>query len=263
MQKQWPFLAGIIDGDGTISAKNGTRVDLRVNVSTSDSRMLHSLTSHYGGKVYIDRGVGGFSAKRAKYKWYPSGNFRTEDILVGILPYLVLKREQASLAIRFLSASGSDLRRQIALKIQALNRPSDAPKAIVKSLPDDAIAYLAGIFESEGSISICKNQYSVRCSVSVYNTSESLMRWLIAHFGGRYFRREPRKEGWLASYMWDLSGRKNRQRVLAQVLPYLSVKRDSAIAVLSYLGRSNRRDALRFLHAGSVTTTRQTAVGKI
>lgn len=110
------YLAGIMDGEGTISMcdkrimkrkslgirKTNKVYRARVNFSTTvtvcntDSRLIEWLINNFGGAASY--------SKRQKANWkqkitwiMPVKNIA--KILTGIIPYLVLKREQAELMI--------------------------------------------------------------------------------------------------------------------------------------------------------------------
>ncbi|MGH7750070.1 MAG: hypothetical protein ACREQ5_35685, partial [Candidatus Dormibacteria bacterium] len=61
------------------------------------------LVKNVGGRFYT-RTANGYGKKPGKiqYVWHPSGAKNREKFLLGILPYLVIKREQAEIALEFL-----------------------------------------------------------------------------------------------------------------------------------------------------------------
>src|ERR1700747_2590374 len=135
------YLAGIIDGEGSIMMihhkprpnGNGTKWEywvLRVSVANTDIRLIIWLLEKFGG---------GFSTGKNKrpnqkdhYQWRLDSK-RAEPILRAALPYLILKREQAELALKMISTyklvgckghppETIEYRRELATRIKELNR---------------------------------------------------------------------------------------------------------------------------------------------
>jgi hypothetical protein len=91
------YLAGILDGEGCISARQGKRgIDFRVVVGNVSLALMEWLTSRYGGTVYPTK----TKSPRHQPFWIWKCS-RTEGVecLRAALPYLVVKREQAELFI--------------------------------------------------------------------------------------------------------------------------------------------------------------------
>jgi hypothetical protein len=101
--KDWAYLAGIVDGEGCISTlvltrKNGV-VDyqLRLSVANTSPALMQWLTEKLGGNV-AKREKKLKPTHRVRYEWYaPSRDII--PILQSMLPYLVIKGEQAKLGI--------------------------------------------------------------------------------------------------------------------------------------------------------------------
>lgn len=92
-------------------------------------------------------------------------------------------------------------------------------------------AYLAGIVDGEGTVTLMRNRANERrCPhVSIANTNEGLLLW-VAHVTGlgRVRRRTKRRDTWADGYEWRVVGRQALD-VLRVVLPYLRTgKRDRA-----------------------------------
>jgi len=104
--------------------------------------------------------------------------------------------------------------------------------------------YLAGLIDSDGCICISKYKKNANghpgyiVTVSVTNTKEELMKWLIRYFGGRYFTQwrhsDERAKNKRLIYTWRVSGRKNREEVLLGTIPYLVLKREQALLALKF-----------------------------
>lgn len=98
------YLAGIIDGEGTIAiAKQKIResrknhlYSLRMSVGNSDKRLIDWLKENFGGSIHIMKEGHG----RKFYQW-TLGSKDTYKLLKEMKDYLVIKKEQADIGIEF------------------------------------------------------------------------------------------------------------------------------------------------------------------
>lgn len=86
------YAAGIIDGEGCIT---GNRSGLRVVVSTTTVEMVEWLEERFGGAICTMRKQ---PPRRDQWQWSIYGR-NASRFLDTILPYLVVKRDQAELGI--------------------------------------------------------------------------------------------------------------------------------------------------------------------
>ena len=140
-------------------------------------------------------------------------------------------------------------------------------------------SYLAGMVDGEGCISIWRTRArntnyatnkitygSFNCRIQIYNTSEALMKWLIANFGGSYNTRTNVGEKHKISYNWRPKGANNTKKMLLGILPYLVIKREQATLALEYVempkGNPERRvqiyQRMRLLNQKGKTVTTNT-----
>ena len=106
---QWSYLAGLFDGEGTFSisrhkgqSSNGNPYDstaIRIEVCNTDLVIMEWLIKHFGGKYYTHRREK--SQHKVAYYWRPAGRKNSEQLLLGILPYLVIKPERAKIALEY------------------------------------------------------------------------------------------------------------------------------------------------------------------
>jgi|SRR5215471_1605569 len=96
------YTAGIIDGEGTVALTPWKRSFLPfVQVTNTDRRVIEWLKERFGGTVYVHvRSVSTVHKPRFNLRW--TGK-RSTALLTALLPYLVLKREQAELCLRYYS----------------------------------------------------------------------------------------------------------------------------------------------------------------
>ena len=104
---QLAYLAGIIDGEGSIyignfssNPKTGTKYyQTNIEVTNTDKNLIDWLSSTFGGRIYT------YTAKqlpknsrRTTYRWIATGE-RVTHIAEIILPYLIVKIRQCQIMI--------------------------------------------------------------------------------------------------------------------------------------------------------------------
>jgi hypothetical protein len=128
MDARVAYLAGIIDGEGTVYAqKIRGRFNVRIYVVSTDVRLVRWLEQNFGGLVY-HRNSPTHATWKTKWEWVVDKR-ETTRILELVLPYLIVKREQAELGIalrRDIEAKrGRDVdhayRQMLGEKIRSLN----------------------------------------------------------------------------------------------------------------------------------------------
>jgi hypothetical protein len=99
------YTAGMIDGEGHIGLTTTKSSFLPTLVVTNtDERITDWLREHFGGAVYHHLRTNGIHKPR--HNWRLLGRHATE-LLALLQPYLVLKREQAQLAISYYAGHSS------------------------------------------------------------------------------------------------------------------------------------------------------------
>jgi hypothetical protein len=97
------YFAGIIDGEGCISLctskKNvNNRYGTQVFIGNTDERLIQWIHSRFGGTLGFRKRL----KPNQKDLWTVNfSGVTVEPILAAVLPYLVLKREQAALMLEF------------------------------------------------------------------------------------------------------------------------------------------------------------------
>jgi hypothetical protein len=103
----WPYLAGIFDGEGTVyigssKNKNGTVIlNLQTKISNTDLRLMQWMVSHFGGHYSVHDRSENNPKHKVQYAWYPTGKSNRTKFFEGILPYLVIKKEQVLVGLEF------------------------------------------------------------------------------------------------------------------------------------------------------------------
>src|SRR6266404_5180821 len=110
---KWGYLAGMIDGEGFISlskgknpATNGNgymtsapRYNLIVSVTGTNENLMKWLIENFGGSWSRDKSPARNPNWKPRVSWRCTGNKNKEILLLGVLPYLVIKREQAVIGL--------------------------------------------------------------------------------------------------------------------------------------------------------------------
>ncbi len=108
-ETEWAYVAGMVDGDGCIAIAKDRRgnpihwyyrVSVRITQVEYGMSLLLWLRETFAGHICVGNKVGG-KYTRATYNWFVRGR-DVKGFLVGILPYLRLKKSQAQLALDFL-----------------------------------------------------------------------------------------------------------------------------------------------------------------
>lgn len=93
------------------------------------------------------------------------------------------------------------------------------------------LAYLAGLFDGEGTISCSitetkKGNKALHKQLSIFNTNFTLITWIISRFGGTIHSRK-RNKVWKEEHQVKWSA-EDGYWLLRAVLPYLVIKREQA-----------------------------------
>lgn len=105
-ERELAYAAGVFDGEGSVGIYVGgktslgrPRYNLRLSVGNTDTRLTNWLAETFGGKVRAKQPRVP-SRHRQAYDWYLFGNNAVEFLRL-IRPFLLLKAEQADVAIKF------------------------------------------------------------------------------------------------------------------------------------------------------------------
>lgn len=121
-------------------------------------------------------------------------------------------------------------------------------KEPTKRLPEpEKIVYFAGLFDGDGNTGVYprKGHKAFRASLCVTNTSKSLMKWLVANFGGKFVLKKEFKPSNLPRrkpcFRWQCYRHREIYRLLKAILPFLVVKKDHVMIVIQALESSMER----------------------
>lgn len=124
------YLAGIVDSEGCISllVKPRTRqIQLRLQVANTSTELIDWLHSGFQGKVYEHKMHSTYH--RQRYDWVVIGK-EAKELIKIILPFLIVKKKQATLALDFPILTPGlqhndiihEMRSQMAAEMKELNK---------------------------------------------------------------------------------------------------------------------------------------------
>lgn len=106
------YIAGFFDGEGSVGihrsyAKNrAVRYELQVALVNTDPRPLWEVQKMFGGGVYLRKHL---PKHKDTYHW-TLGQRASETFLKAILPWLIVKKARAELALEFMVVKSNNLR---------------------------------------------------------------------------------------------------------------------------------------------------------
>jgi len=114
------WLAGFIDGDGCFNVtKNNWNYYPRLLITNTNKEILEKIRDHYGGDL---RGRSTGPANWKTVYFYRAAWKVFRAIAMDVIPYLEIKKEQASLCIDMLDTKDKEKRIAIKEKINELNK---------------------------------------------------------------------------------------------------------------------------------------------
>lgn len=131
-EKNWSYLAGLFDGEGCIhiaevsfkdrphGVQKAYRADIHITMTNRE--VIEWVAKNFGGVYYVQESVN--PRWRNAYRWVPKGNKNKQNLLLGLLPYLIVKREVANIALEFLRLTGicPEERKRLATKARQLTQ---------------------------------------------------------------------------------------------------------------------------------------------
>lgn len=128
-EQNWSYLAGLIDGEGCFAVwkywnteRNYWQYSGRLTITNTNLNLMKWLVSHFGGGFLCKREA--TQDHKASWEWRPKGKANHSKIILAILPYLVIKHEQAQHLLSFFRLGyGEQEQREIIIqRMNLLNR---------------------------------------------------------------------------------------------------------------------------------------------
>jgi hypothetical protein len=141
-QSDWIRLAAYIDGEGTIAVKNlttksGRYSQLIVAIANTDPRLPMWCKENFGGLLYASDNNTKKSAKWRRYFRWIAHSAHAESIVRQCLPYFLLKREQAEVALAYRETFHFRVRRGLGRGKGVAQMLSDADIALRQHYRDE------------------------------------------------------------------------------------------------------------------------------
>ena len=263
------YLAGVMDGDGSFSLIKKIECETRsplysplIQLGSLSSDLIEFIKATFGGSSSIlKEKVGKDGIKRRQfYRWKAEKSSQCTIVLQKLCNFLVIKKERAQFLKTYIEQNpfirGSKRLSQDVLnerefayrKMRALNEDkkyfSGFSKEFAKNPTDNQLfwSYLAGLIDTDGSLSIRKNKPTVKNKNYRYTPMILLSMNDIRGFN---FIRENCPFGNYKVYKAKscVTGMTNRLtihkreevvKVLTKIMPYLRVKKEQAKVLLNF-----------------------------
>jgi hypothetical protein len=246
-KKAWPYMAGIMDSEGSISLSISRKssgyecFNLMIQVTNTDRRLMDWMVSNFGGVFCAEIKRNSFYPGSKVFRWSVYGREKQEAFLLGLIPHLVIKKQQAIKGLDFLRLGRGDnqKRRDLWKQMKYLNSIDVViPDILPKPNSNEASSYVAGYIDGDGTI--C-GTYHRSMNISIVSTDFVIIKWLLANFGGKFYTRTRTNERpdfkkiSKPIHQWFLSGAKNKELFLLRTIPYMMLKKEQAKLLLEIL----------------------------
>lgn len=244
------YTAGLLDAEGCIGIykivhKTTDRLNysFSVVIANTNLQLMAWLVSVFGGnytKITPDKG-------RVWYQWRAGKG--AVKFLSDLLPYIQIKKLEAELFIKarleYENKNYSNLH-GIMDEIRFLkDRECSTTDTLDGSIENKLThAYMAGIFDGEGCISVgIAPSGKPILHVNIANNFRPLINLCLRLYSG-WFQVKPPKGNTKEALRWWLTKKELQERFLLQVLPYLKLKKEQAKLALTYvrLPKQNMRE---------------------
>jgi hypothetical protein len=240
-QKILGYMGGAMDGDGHFGITAHPYVAATIDLVGESRQLMNWTVEHFGGTFKKNTIPSG----KDFYRWDMYGKNARIQFLDELIPYLVIKHEQAKIIREFLNIDrgnyNPELRYSFVEKIRA-SRASGSVETDMQGSLKIASSYTAGLIDTDGHIRICELKNGpcagkIRTGIEVVNICKPALSLLQREYGGSLLKKTDsiNSQNWHQRYRWIVTSRKEQERVLLSVIPYLIVKRDRAISLLEHL----------------------------
>ena len=242
-EKTKAYMAGLMDAEGTFTITScihntlGHRLyDPTIACHITDYPILKWTVANFGGTIYKRKPTDG---KLQDWDWRADSYKHSASFIQSILPYLVVKKDEAKALLEFYSL----YRQQVPEKRQALYEKTKGLKTRIRNdytqdflwKSNQINAYFGGWFDGEGTVGYTNDGRSVRLSLG--NTAKGVLEVMKARYGGSVLPLNGRPEHHTPMFQWQLDGADKVKNALLSLTPYLLIKRDSAISALALLNK--------------------------
>jgi len=237
--------AGYIDGDGCFYIgfqRSKIRLSLKpqvlIKITSTNERTLQHFKKMFGGSVCLMTKA--HNNSKALYQ-YTARKRALLNFINKIYPYLVEKKEEAMLALKFSQSTDKSFQKECIYKMKILKDTANLvskhhvdifkkSKQTIQPTQED-FAYLAGFIDAECCLSIGKwmpknkPNYVYKIILSCNNTKAPVFKWLLERFGGSlsFINRLKSQKARKNQLKWFISGRA-LNKILDKIHPFLLQK---------------------------------------
>jgi hypothetical protein len=148
--KDWSYLAALYDGEGcfhirrqyqTKDHENFSNYFLMMPISMCSIKIMKWLLKNFGGVYYPVRKDERFKNPKPRWVWHPKGKKNKEALLLGLLPFLVEKVDQAKVALEFIRLNGQhpEERARLCDLLRSLKRESVETNTLDSMIESDLV----------------------------------------------------------------------------------------------------------------------------
>lgn len=236
--------AGYIDGDGCFYIgfqRSKIRLSLKpqvlIKITSTNERTLQHFKKMFGGSVCLMTKA--HNNSKALYQ-YTARKRALLNFINKIYPYLVEKKEEAMLALKFSQSTDKSFQKECIYKMKILKDTANLvskhhvdifkkSKQTIQPTQED-FAYLAGFIDAECCLSIGKwmpknkPNYVYKIILSCNNTKAPVFKWLLERFGGFTHFIDRSKYKIRNQLSWRLTS-KALSKILDKIYPFLKYKK--------------------------------------
>lgn len=248
------YTAAILDGDGSFSLllhRNTFKPSWKsfyhpcIQLSNAFKGMSEWLNEMFEGSLRVKKPQK--EHHKPLYVWSNRSKLGCKNIIEKVLPYLVLKKQQANLVLDFINSDHNDLisGERFNLKMKNLNREilldckGLSEQTIVNSENSEFWSYLAGIMDTEGSFSFKKEKphsgsINIRYSPMIQLTMvpSAVLNFIRKNsVYGSFCIPKVKSAEKKFGYKMNICAKDDCVEFINRILPYLKFKREQALTM--------------------------------
>lgn len=267
------YCAGYIDGDGCFSIQRivrnttGTvKYHPSIIVSSTDINVLNLFRETFGGTVTLSSKK--IAEWKPQYHFYFGGK-KCLKMCEEILPFLVEKREECEIFLKFLKTACKEEREILFQKIKSIKNESnlitrentESLKEIKNTVEPSEMnfSYLAGFIDAECCLTMTKDRpakhqknFGYKAHLMCNNSKFPIFPWLVSRFGGRtyFLNRNERNPNHRNQIQWQVSS-VSLSKILPKFYPFLLYKKNVCQELMKFnetiipIGISKKTEAFK------------------
>lgn len=145
----------------------------------------------------------------------------------------------------------------------------NSASAKVEHLSDIQLAYIAGLFDGEGTVGIYETKLPCRLGgirpawhfeAQIANTYWPVIQWMLDNVGGNSALKSKGKEHWRQGYVWRMTGA-NAEFFMSRIRPFTVIKGPQIDLALSF--RSKFKQPRRTLQSPEIIAEKRRIVQEL